>query len=769
MNNNRQVPPPAGMSLGDVYYIVFRHKWKIVLTSLAGLVAAMAIYHIKAPLYESQAELLIKYVPETTQLGLGGDNQRVIVPDSDGDDIINSEIRILLSLDVAEEAASNFGPANVLSKMGGGNNVDEAAGRIQSNLTAEPADSRSSVIVVTFKHPDPAVVQPLLQEVINAYLQKHYEIHSAGGQFEDALTMEQSTLSVQLNATEQELADLKNKANIISLDDSQKDLAEDISRVHDQILDAQAELSGDEAAMKAGGTNQTAQLQTTNRLTADQQMANREVAIPQREIDAYADICATLDSFRKTEQGYLGQGFTGSNSMLQTVEERIADAEEQKETLENKYPQIAGVAPVSTSTGSETGVTIDSKLDRQKARADIVALKAKIESWQTQLTKLQIQATNLNNLAPIISQLQQKEAIEQANYQNLSLSLERSHIDEALDTGKTPNIRWVQMPSPPVRDWKKTKKMMGMAAFGGVFAGLAWAFLIEMVLDRSVKRPVEIERRLKLPLFLSIPKVGRNGHSGLATTSPRRQLPRPSASAINGTNEHGEALSSFDESSARVIMFEQSRPLQRYHEALRDRLILYFEIKNLTHKPKLVAVTGTGPRTGVSTIAGGLAASLSETGDGNVLLVDMNFENGAAQQFYKGKACCGLDTVLATETKKNALVRENLYVVNGNAGSEGLPQALPKRITALVPKLKASDYDYIIFDMPVISPTSVTSQLARFMDMTLLVVESEKTSREIVEQANKWLTEVGATVGVVLNKTRQYVPKRLDQEFANAK
>jgi hypothetical protein len=66
--------------------------------------------------------------------------------------------------------------------------------------------------------------------------------------------------------------------------------------------------------------------------------------------------------------------------------------------------------------------------------------------------------------------------------------------------------------------------------------------------------------------------------------------------------------------------------------------------------------------------------------------------------------------------------------------------------------------------MPVVSPSSVTSHLARFMDITLLVVESEKTGRETVEQANAWLTEVGATVGVVLNKTHQYVPKVLRQD-----
>jgi len=82
-----------------------------------------------------------------------------------------------------------------------------------------------------------------------------------------------------------------------------------------------------------------------------------------------------------------------------------------------------------------------------------------------------------------------------------------------------------------------------------------------------------------------------------------------------------------------------------------------------------------------------------------------------------------------------------------------------------VPQFKASDYDYIIFDMPPVSQTSLTSRLARFMDMTLLVIESEKSEIELVQQAKSRLTESGATVGVVLNKTRQYVPEGLHQEF----
>ncbi|HLX68470.1 MAG TPA: hypothetical protein VKV04_02480, partial [Verrucomicrobiae bacterium] len=79
--------------------------------------------------------------------------------------------------------------------------------------------------------------------------------------------------------------------------------------------------------------------------------------------------------------------------------------------------------------------------------------------------------------------------------------------------------------------------------------------------------------------------------------------------------------------------------------------------------------------------------------------------------------------------------------------------------------LRASDYDYIIFDMPPVSPTSVTSRVAGFMDQVLLVVESEKTSRDIVQKAAALLAESKASVSAVLNKTRVYVPPVLQSEF----
>jgi Mrp family chromosome partitioning ATPase len=81
-----------------------------------------------------------------------------------------------------------------------------------------------------------------------------------------------------------------------------------------------------------------------------------------------------------------------------------------------------------------------------------------------------------------------------------------------------------------------------------------------------------------------------------------------------------------------------------------------------------------------------------------------------------------------------------------------------------VSQLKASDYDYILLDMPPVTEISITPRLARFMDTILLVVESEKTDRDAAQRAATLLSEGRTNVGVVINKSRSYVPQRLHHE-----
>jgi Mrp family chromosome partitioning ATPase len=325
-----------------------------------------------------------------------------------------------------------------------------------------------------------------------------------------------------------------------------------------------------------------------------------------------------------------------------------------------------------------------------------------------------------------------------------------------IGAGKVAGISPIQSPSPPVKKWpKKLKKMAAMCAMGGCAAGLGLAFLIEMLFDRSLKRPGEVESKLGLPLFISIPDFTQNGH-------------HPAATSGKGILLLAETAGKGESENAGLAPWKRQNPMRPFCDGLRDRLIVNFEVKGVTHNPKLVAITSCHKGAGVSSVAAGLAASLSETGDGNVLLVDMNIEGGAAQQFYKGKPGCGLDAALEADARKGAQIQQHLYIAaEPMAGGDKLPSMLPKNFLGLIPKLRASDYDYIIFDMPTVTQTSMTSRLARVMDMVLLVVESEKTNQDVAKKVISLLAESEANVTAVLNKARSYVPARLHQDFLN--
>ena len=155
------------MSLADVYYILFRHKWKILCLSAAGLLVAASIYFMQPSVYSSEAKLLIRYVVEArVPSGMGGDPQ-IKTPDSGGAGIINTEIEILKSSDLAADVAVAIGPEKILGKGGGDTNKYQAAGILKKGLTVEVPPG-TDILRIVFQHPNREIVQPVLDQFIIA-------------------------------------------------------------------------------------------------------------------------------------------------------------------------------------------------------------------------------------------------------------------------------------------------------------------------------------------------------------------------------------------------------------------------------------------------------------------------------------------------------------------------------------------------------------------------------------------------------------------------
>jgi uncharacterized protein involved in exopolysaccharide biosynthesis/Mrp family chromosome partitioning ATPase len=381
-------------------------------------------------------------------------------------------------------------------------------------------------------------------------------------------------------------------------------------------------------------------------------------------------------------------------------------------------------------------------------RAKVAGTRAKIETLKSRLRDIQQKTEQLAELAPQIEDLERKREMDEANYKYFAASLEKARIDEALDPTKMPNISAVQRPSPPGLETKKRDKIALVLAGGGIAIGIALALLRGLLLNQTVGRPLQIETQLHIPLMLSIPySNSRNGHTA-----------RPSNASLASTR----ALARLRHPN--LAPWEPGHFIRPYCDAIRDRLGLYFELNQLTHKPKLVGVTGFSDDAGTSTLAAGLAASLSETNDGKVLLVDVNLGPEEVHPFFKGKPAYSLNAALKPSGAIDSAA-DNLYLATVGSPNAGGPAQLGlKKFFDMMPNMKASDFDYIIFDMPPLEQTSPTWGMAAFMDRLLLVVEAEKNSREVIKRSYRKLSAERNNVAVVVNKARSYVPKWLDSE-----
>jgi uncharacterized protein involved in exopolysaccharide biosynthesis/Mrp family chromosome partitioning ATPase len=725
----------GGLTLSDIYFVIFRRKWLILFFFLVGLIVAGVLYVNQKPVYRSDSKLLVRYIVESKSPVPLGDESQVKSPDVSGSTIINSEIEILTSLDLYTRVAELVGPANILKSAGGGDDKFLAGIVIARGMSVD-VPPHSNIIKVTFRHRDPEIIKPVLDRLIEEYQKRHVEIHQGPGTLDTVLSQQSDQLRSRLNETEEELRKLKSKAGVISLEETKRAYIEEMSNLRRELFNTEAALAESRAALGLGPTNTVASSNTVS-VTKDD-LAD----IPNDIVNRYKETSSRLAEARNREFSLQGQ-YSDEHVLLRRAREQVAEVDQQRKDLEQQYPGLK--LQSSPQPGATTPELAMSGLERHRA----VALQAKVNALKKQLEEVRLEAAKLDEIETSLKQLQRKRDLEETNFRYFSAGLERSRFDETLGSLKNANINLIQTPTPPRPDESKRLKMAGGALGGGLAAGLLLAFLLELFLDQTVRRAPELTERLHIPLFLSVPYVNGKARRIMSRRNKKR------ARHGGGTGEEA--------SPEPATAWEMNHPLRPSLEGLRERMALHF--KNVTHKPKLIGISTCSAHAGATTIAAGLAAALSETGDGKVLLVDMHQPQGTAHPFFQGKHACELGDVLQEEKRETGMVQENLYMALAQDSTNPRLGMVTKQFSSWVPRLKASDYDYIIFDMPRVSAISPTVRLASMMDLNLLVVEAGKVPRQGVKQAYWLLANTGANTEVILNKVRTYVPARLSGEL----
>jgi len=725
--NGSPTPSAPGMGVDDILYTLFRHKYLILAFFGLGVIGACFVRVAKPPNWVSHAKLKIHYLEDPTPPP-GVDPQRFFSMRPVMAGALNAEKETIKTLDIARDVASAIGARRLL--LGKGDDLEHAAEMVCGNIEVDLLPA-APVMTISFRHKDKSVVQPAVGVIIQAYLRMHNQMSNPENEF---YAKQQTELRQKLDETQQALAAVLVTNKIVSLEETTRYYQEQRTRWQNEIRVAEVELAGKVASLSDGSQQAMAPGSTNS------------VVVPPDLADEYSALMADLANFKGQERQLVNiMRYTELHPAVLTVRGEIQKLNDQKARLLAKYPGLTDMAARANGTNSPG----------QSLAVDLISIKAltgKIARQKKVLADIEQDLSRALAIEPVVADLTSQRNLYATNLASFSKKLNDERFTEKLS-----NVGTIESPTPPEQDRKKLMKQMMTAFMGCIVAGLGLAFLIDFFLDRSIKRTVDIERHLKLPVLLSIPDTRWSNHIRLPWSNGHSAGQHLAQGAPNGDGgANGHALAHWD----------PVHHLQQYTEGLRERLMTYFESNNLASKrPKLVGLTGCAKGAGVTTLASGLAASLSRVGTGNVLLVDMNSEEGVARSFYQGNPGCGLMEALDPEGpgRADARVQENLFLACVKKNPE---DPVPVQgLSHLMPKLKASDYDYIIFDLPPVSQTSSTPRFSGYMDIVLLVLESEKTAQHSAVRASVLMKESRARIATVLNKYRRHVPASLAQDW----
>jgi uncharacterized protein involved in exopolysaccharide biosynthesis len=149
--------------------------FQIFLAVLA--LVALATF-MRPRMYETRARILVKYTSEYVYRPQVGEARLPIALAPE--EILNSEMSILTSDELVREVIQEIGAATLYpGSFGRTPSIEQASRIFRKNLSAEGV-RRSTVLQVSFRHPDPELSARALHALVERFERKHVNVFSEG-------------------------------------------------------------------------------------------------------------------------------------------------------------------------------------------------------------------------------------------------------------------------------------------------------------------------------------------------------------------------------------------------------------------------------------------------------------------------------------------------------------------------------------------------------------------------------------------------------------
>jgi len=476
------------LSLSDLIGMLSRHR-KTVYRWIAGVtVAGILVAYLYPPSYQASSKVIVHTAGQTISLSdrpSDGDNIRVTIEDA-----INTELEIIKSRPVLErvlrrmdaevekrvEKKSFFetiknkvavGFRKLLVFAGLREEVSPFEARLADlyeRITLNPILD-SSVIEIIATAETPELAAAVANTITEEYMKYHLEVYKGVGasQFYNEQLM---ATRAKLEKLEDELAAYKEREGLVSIDDTKRNLLDQLSVLKTSLSDLDKEIISEESNL---------------RIIKEQLRRNPEDLIPSLDIGEIQWIQEAMDKLIELELrlNELKQKYTTTHRELSNLEGEIKLT---REFIKNEVQKVIDLKEVN-----------------------LRSLKEEREALQKVIDEIQQQINELPKKELVIERLQRAIDETKEVYNSLALKMEESNIVESSDE-RVVNIRLISKAYPPnAPSFPNRILTILVSPLLGLVCGVVVAFIRELGSRRFTGRR-DVEEELGIPVVTELPE-----------------------------------------------------------------------------------------------------------------------------------------------------------------------------------------------------------------------------------------------------------------------
>ncbi len=722
LNENMAVEEP-GFGLLDYWLTIRRYQW-LVFTCVFVTLACAALYTFtRIPLYNAHTTILIEPKPPQVLKV-----QDAVAEYIEHEEYYKTQYEILKSRGLAARVIRDEGLENHSLLAGEKKGPDGERGLVTklwadvegwvrqlistapkingtdppgvkpgliggylSMLEIKPVQG-TRLVRVGFITPDPALSARLANSHADGYVRHGIDLRSrTNEEAVDFLQKKLLELKERVEESEAALNSYRRDKGIISLDDKSNLVVDRLADLNTRLTEAEAERIGIEAQLRVVRRgNHDAPSVFTN----SPAIQNLKAELARLEAE-YAQ------SSREFKPGY---------PRLEKLKAQIENARRQ---LSNEIQtEVKG---------------IESSYLAAKTKED--ALRARMQEQKKATLSLKDSGVQYAILAREVD----------TNRQLYDSVLQRMKEMGVAAEVRTSNVYIIDRAEPPLGpSYPNKRQTLFLALLIGLAGGIGLAFLLEQ-LDNTIDSPEEVERYIRLPSLAVVPDFARLSNGGFDYSSK-----------LVGDAESESPAEPFNKEI--VLSRDPLSAVAEAYRALRASMLL----SRAGEPPQTVLLTSAARGEGKTLTVINTAVVFAQMG-ARVLIVDADFRRARCHKVLGVGNGFGLAELLTGQIEVEYAIKptaaHNLFLLSGGATPPNPGELLGSRKMYETLESLRERYDFIFIDSSPVMAVSDAVLLSSMVDGVILVVDSQKTPRQLAREARSRLSNPHTKIlGVLLNR-----------------